>query len=97
MNSLPTFSSHLCPVYLCIPYMNENSIKLARQDLQAIKSSFKSILLRVECKTNHQLNGIVKNNTSPHELSNIVYVFSFHCGNDYVNRTYQHMSAESSM
>ena len=38
---------------------------------------------------NRPLNGVVKDVTSYHELSNVVYVFSCHCGNDYVGRTSQ--------
>ena len=89
MNSLPIFGPHPCPVYLRLPYMGVNSVRLARQASQAIKSSFNSVLLRVVFNTNRPLNGIVKDATPPHELSNVVYVFSCHCGNDYVGRTSQ--------
>ena len=41
------------------------------------------------CNTNRSLNGIVKDATAPHELSNVVYVFSCHCRNDCVGRTSQ--------
>ena len=86
MNSLPIFGPHPCPVYLRLPYMGVNSVRLARQ---AIKSSYNNVSLRVVYKTNRPLNGIVKYVTPPHELSNVVYVFSCHCGNDYVGRTSQ--------
>ena len=38
MNSLPIFGPHPCLVYLRLPYIGVNSVRVARQALQAIKS-----------------------------------------------------------
>ena len=54
--------------------MEKNSIRLAKQASLAIKFTFNSILLRVEYNTNRLLNGIVKDATPTHYLSNIVYM-----------------------
>ena len=89
MNRLPFFGPHPCPVYLRLPYMGENSIGLAKQASLAIKSTFNSVSLRVVYNTNRPLNGIVKDATPTHDLSNVVYIFKCHCGNDYVGRTSQ--------
>ena len=69
--------------------MGLTSIRLARQASQAIKSSYNSVLLCVVYNTNRLLNGIDKDATFPHKLRNVLYVFSIHCGNDYVGRTSQ--------
>ena len=69
--------------------MGLNSDRLARQASQAIKSSYNNVSLRVVYNTNRSLNGIVIDATPPHELSNVVYVFSCHFGNDYVGHTSQ--------
>ena len=69
--------------------MGENSIRLAKQASLAIKSTFNSVSLRVVYNTNRPLNGIVKDATPTHDLSNVVYIFKCHCGNDYVGRTSQ--------
>jgi len=82
MNSVPIFGPHPCPVYIRLPYMGVNSVRFARQASQAIKSSYNSVSLCVVYNTNRPLNGIVKDATPPHELSNVVYVFRCHCGND---------------
>ena len=89
MNCLPSFGPHSCPVYLSIPYTGENSIRLAKQASLAIKSTFNSVLLRVVYNTNCPLNGIVKDATPTHDLSNVVYIYKCHCGNDYIGRTSQ--------
>ena len=89
MNSLPSFGPHPCPVYFHLPYMCENSIRLAKQASLAIKSTFNSVLLRVVYNTNCPLNGIVKDATPTHDLSNVVYIYKCHCGNDYIGRTSQ--------
>ena len=89
MNCLPSFGPHPCPVYLRLPYMGENSIRLAKQASLAIKSTFNSVLLRVVYNTNCPLNGIVKDATPTHDLSNVVYIYKCHCGNDYIGRTSQ--------
>ena len=40
--------------------------------------------------TEGSLTGTIKNATTPHELSNVVYcVYSFHRGSDYMGRTSQ--------
>ena len=39
--------------------------------------------------TNHLLNRIVKDATPTHDLSNVVYILKFRCGNEYVGRTSQ--------
>ena len=69
--------------------MGVNSVRLARQASQAIKSSYNSVLLSVVYNTNHTLNGIVKDATPTHKLINVVYVFSCHCRNDHVGHTSQ--------
>ena len=38
---------------------------------------------------NRPLNVIVKHDTTTHDLSNVVYIFKCHCGNDYVGQTSQ--------
>ena len=86
MNSLRIFGPHPCPVYLSLPYVGVNSVRLTSQP---IKPRFNSASLCVVYNTNRPLNGIVKDGTPPHELSNVVYVFSCHYGNDYVGRTSQ--------
>ena len=73
MNRLPFFGPHPCPVYLRLPYIGENN----------------SVSLRVVYYINRSLNGIVKDATPTHNLSNVVYIFKCHCGNVYVGRTYQ--------
>ena len=75
MNRLPSFGPHPCLVYLRLPYMGENSIRLAKQASLAIKSIFNSVSLRVVYNTNRPLNGIVKDATPTNELSNVVYIF----------------------
>ena len=89
MNCLPSFGPHPCPVYFHLPYMCENSIRLAKQASLAIKSTFNSVLLRVVYNTNCPLNGIVKDAKPTHDLSNVVYIFRCHCGNDYIGRASQ--------
>ena len=89
MNRLPSFGPYPCPVYLRLPYMGENSIRLAKKDSLAIKSTFNSVSLRLVYNTNRPLNGVVKHAALTHDLSNIVYIFECHCGNNYVGRTYQ--------
>ena len=81
MNRLPSFS----PLYLS--YMSENSIRLAKQASLAKKSTFNSVSLRVVYKTNRPLNGMVKDATTTYELSNVVNIVNYHCGNNYVRRT----------
>ena len=39
--------------------------------------------------TNRPLNGIVKGAKPTNELTSVVYVFSCHCGNNYVGHTSQ--------
>ena len=60
INHLPSFGPHRCPVYLRLPYISENSVRLAKQSLLAIKSTFNSVSLRVLCNTNCPLKAIVK-------------------------------------
>ena len=97
MNCLPSFGQHPCPVYFHLPYICENSIRLAKQASLAIKSSFNSVLLRVVYNTNCPLNEIVKDATPTHDLSNVVYVYKCHCRNDYIGQTSQiSTSGESS-
>ena len=69
--------------------MGVSSTRLAKQSSKAIKTSFNIGLLRVVYNTNRPLNGIVKDAKPPRELSNVVYVFICHCGNEYVGRTSQ--------
>ena len=89
INHLPSFSPHPCPVYLRLSYMGDNSIRLVKQASLAIKFFFSSVSLRVVYNTNRPLNGIVKDATPTHELSNVVNIFKCHCGSDYVGRTSQ--------
>ena len=89
MNLLPSFGPHPCPVYLCLPYIGENSIRLAKQASLEIKSTFNSVSLRVVYNTNCPLNGIVKDATPTHDLSNVIYIFKCRSGNDYVGQTSQ--------
>ena len=89
MNCLPSFGPHPCPVYLHLPYMGENSIRLAKQPSLVLKSTFLSLSLRVVYNTNRRLNGIVKDFTPTHDLSNIVYIFKCHWGNDQVGQKSQ--------
>ena len=87
MKRLPSFGQHPCQIYLRIPYIGENSIRLVKQASLAIKSTFNSVSLLNLYNINRPLNGIVKDATSTHDLSNLVYMFKCHCGNDYVGRT----------
>ena len=66
--------------------MGVTSIRLAKQASQAIKSSFNSVSLGVVYNSDRPRYVIVKDDTPSYELSNVVYVFSCHCGNDYVGR-----------
>ena len=65
MDSLSIFDPHPCQVYLRLPYMGVNYVRLAKQASQAIKSSYNSVSLRVVYNTNRPLNGIVKDATPP--------------------------------
>ena len=85
LKNLRIFVPHPFPVYIRLPYMGVNSIRIASQ---IIKSSFSSASLDVVYNTNRPLNGIVKDATPAHELSKVVYVFSYHCRNDYADRTF---------
>ena len=38
---------------------------------------------------NRPLNGIVKDATPTHDLSNVVYIYKFHCRNDYLGQISQ--------
>ena len=69
--------------------MGENSIRIDKQASLAIKTNFNSVSLRVLYNTNRPINGIVKDATPTHDLSNVVYIFKCHCGNDYVGRVSQ--------
>ena len=69
--------------------MCENSIRLAKQASLAIKSTLNSVLLRGVYNTICPLNGIVKDATLTHDLSNVVYILKCYCRNDYVCRTSQ--------
>ena len=69
--------------------MGLNSDRLARQASQAIKSSYNSVSLRVVYNTNRLLKEIVKEATPSFELSNVVYMLSCHCGNNYIGHTFQ--------
>ena len=89
INSLPIFGPHSCSVYIRLPCIWVNSIRLARQVLQSIMSSFNSVSLCGVYNTNRSFNGIVKDATPTHDLNNLVYVFICHCGNNYVGRTSQ--------
>ena len=60
------------------------------------KIVLEKIVLRAVYNTDRPLNRIVKDATATHDLSNVVYIWKFYCGNDYVSRTSQrfHVSRE---
>ena len=86
MNCLPSFGPHSCPVYLILPYMGKNSIRLAKQAYLAVKFNIYWVQLRYLYITDHLLNGIVIDASFTHDFSNVEDIFKCHCG--VVGRTY---------
>ena len=73
-NRLPSFGPHPCQVYLRLPYMDENLIRLAKQASLASLFNFKCVSLHAVYNTNLPFNRVEKDVTSTHELSNVIYV-----------------------
>ena len=84
---LPSLGLYILAEYT-LPYMNKNSIRLAKQASVTTNYNSKCVSLHFVYNTNRPLNSHEKHATSNEKLSNVVHIYKCHCGNDYVGRMF---------
>ena len=70
-------------------YLENISDRFAEKISEEVNQFFGFIRLRTILYTDRPLSEIYKDVSPTQEKSNIIYKFSFHCGSDYVGKTYQ--------
>ena len=89
LNSNPVHTVKKCPVYLCIPWIGNVSMKFKKQITSAVKHCFFSIKPHVIFNTQLLLPATKKDMLPSHHHSNVIYQFVCHCDSQYVGCTSQ--------
>ena len=88
---LPKFGPKKCPVYLRLPWLDSVSTRFEKHAKFAVKQCFSAAEPSVVYSTNKLLPATNKDVLPALQKSNVIYLFSCHCGSWYVGGTFQRL------